>query len=332
MLSPDEVKLLLPRKRLSPFIAPSPASISSPDGDEAGDDEASFLGRASEPEGLAPKAGRPPRKPVAASYIWTDLVRIDVVSAPPSTEVVFQGPNTMRVYGLPLLESEDAVSIDPNADDEQGDASSSSSSRKKIKYLSCAESVQSRGGQVPHSVIIKSQGNRMPLADIAVSGVPGWVTLYAPFAKTDLRIRVWVPRGVEVFVRPPLPCASPFKADADKNGEPCCSDECSSMPDAVMSLLCCLLCIRPCADGCACLPDAPAALPGVHHLLRSSGCGAPCVDAVMQHAHASGIQCAPCCLASGRSLAWWLHIADKDRLPVLPALQLILMMMTSAPS
>jgi hypothetical protein len=43
MLKPDEVKLLLPRKRLTPFVAPSPAAISS--GGEEGDDEASFMSR-----------------------------------------------------------------------------------------------------------------------------------------------------------------------------------------------------------------------------------------------------------------------------------------------
>lgn len=39
----------------------------------------------------------------------------------------------------------------------------------------------------------------------------GWVSLYAPFASQPLELRVWVPRGVEVFLRPPIPCPPPPK-------------------------------------------------------------------------------------------------------------------------
>jgi hypothetical protein len=69
--------------------------------------------------------------------------------------------------------------LDPNADEEQqADASSGgSAAARRHKYLSCADSVQARGGLVAHSVVIKATGNRLPLADIAVSGVPGWCTL-----------------------------------------------------------------------------------------------------------------------------------------------------------
>lgn len=40
--------------------------------------------------------------PVSASYVWSDLVRIDVVSGPPSTSLVFYGPATMRVTSAPF--------------------------------------------------------------------------------------------------------------------------------------------------------------------------------------------------------------------------------------
>ncbi len=43
------------------------------------------------------------------------------------------------------------------------------------------------------------------LADLAVSGVPGWVRITATRSQAVLRMRVWAPVGVEVFVRPPLP-------------------------------------------------------------------------------------------------------------------------------
>lgn len=57
-----------------------------------------------------------------------------------------------------------------------------------------------------------SHASRGALADVAVSGLPGWVSIWAPFAKRNIRIRVWAPRGVEVFLRPPLPCVNPVKS------------------------------------------------------------------------------------------------------------------------
>lgn len=43
------------------------------------------------------------------------------------------------------------------------------------------------------------------VADIAISGLPGWVTVLSPGTKGLVCLRVWAPVGVEVFVRPPMP-------------------------------------------------------------------------------------------------------------------------------
>ncbi len=43
------------------------------------------------------------------------------------------------------------------------------------------------------------------LADIALSGLPGWVSVLSPGVKGEIHMRVWAPVGVEVFVRPPIP-------------------------------------------------------------------------------------------------------------------------------
>ena len=47
---------------------------------------------------------RPPAaQPVSATYVWSDLVRIDMVVAPPGTALAFYGPASMRVFSMPLL-------------------------------------------------------------------------------------------------------------------------------------------------------------------------------------------------------------------------------------
>lgn len=176
----------------------------------------------------APSSSSSSKKPkqVSASYVWSGLVRMDVITGPPSTFLAFHGPSTMRVFGVPLLnegqevdfdwdDADGAAAVDNDGDDEEqqqhGDRNGSSS-----RFLVGKESVAARGGLVPHTVRIPVPGipTTSCLADVAVSGLPGWVGVYAPFAKQQLVLRVWVPRGVEVFLRPPLPCPSPRTASA----------------------------------------------------------------------------------------------------------------------
>ncbi|KAF6256744.1 hypothetical protein COO60DRAFT_85689 [Scenedesmus sp. NREL 46B-D3] len=237
MLTPDELRLLHPRKRLMAFSPPTPLDIVRAQEDEDGVEDAATDTSSSS------SSSKP--NTVTASYIWSGLVRVDVLSGPPSCSLAFHGPRSMRVYGLPLLAEGQEVDFEDEQEEEeddgevdealqervegwQGAASSSSSSssssseggdagadgsgsKKKpgrgSSVLFCKDSVQARGGLVPHSFVVKSP---MPtaacLADVAVSGLPGWVGVYARFSKQDVVLRVWVPRGVEVFLRPPLPC------------------------------------------------------------------------------------------------------------------------------
>jgi nitric-oxide synthase len=188
---------------------------------------------------------------VSASYLWSSLARVDVVSAPPSASLVFYGPSSTRVLGLPLLapgqevevdwgaavggydsdgdeggDADDSVRIPAARDSEQGRPSEPGGSSGS-RFLDGGASVAARGGLVPHSVTIPAPDlpTSSCLADVAVSGLPGWVGLYAPFARQPLQLRVWAPRGVEVFLRPPLPCPPPPKpvssaaAGADQGGE-----------------------------------------------------------------------------------------------------------------
>jgi nitric-oxide synthase len=164
-------------------------------------------------------------KQVSASYLWSGLVRIDVLTGPPSSSLVFYGPKSMRVAALPLLaEGQDVeLDFDDSADSDAAsdvDSSSTSSSSSSKRVLLCQESVAARGGLVPHIlyVPVPQIASSQCLADVAVSGLPGWVAVHAPYAKQGLDLRVWVPRGVEVFLRPPVPCPPPARPAGERGG------------------------------------------------------------------------------------------------------------------
>lgn len=71
------------------------------------------------------------------------------------------------------------------------------------------QSVLARGGlKVTKTVTVEATGLDDAVADIAVSGLPGWVAISAPRGRGPISLRLWAPRGVEVFVRPPMPVPS----------------------------------------------------------------------------------------------------------------------------
>jgi hypothetical protein len=55
------------------------------------------------------------------------------------------------------------------------------------------------------------------------TGVPGWVTVYAPGARRDVRICVWAPKGVEVFLRPAMPTGPPPQVRKKAVCSSCCT-------------------------------------------------------------------------------------------------------------
>lgn len=149
---------------------------------------------------------------------------MDVLDGPPSTRLVFYGPSSLRVYAVPLLQQGETLQLEAGDEDEEdtdagndsgssssnGNGCSSSNRSTRAGPLLCQESVEARGGLVPHDLRVSAPPpSAAPLADIAVSGLPGWVAVHAPYARRDVLLRVWAPRGVEVFLRPPLPCAPP---------------------------------------------------------------------------------------------------------------------------
>ncbi|KAL6757450.1 hypothetical protein V8C86DRAFT_1669624 [Haematococcus lacustris] len=230
MLSPAELKLLHPRKRLAPLVPPTPRQLTPLP--PAQQPMRSAKDHRDLPAATATKAGR--QQPVACTYVWSDLVRVDVVGAPPTTTLAFYGPSSLRVAAQPLAKAVEQVTmasanqassppnISPSASISSIISSSSSSpadaesSSPGAKVLLCGGSVAARGGLVPHTLRIKVDGSRRPLADVCISGLPGWITVWAPGARQDVPLRVWAPKGVQVFLRPPLPCPSPLREPASQ--------------------------------------------------------------------------------------------------------------------
>jgi hypothetical protein len=225
MLTPDELKALHPRRRLKAHRPPPPAELA---GGDKGDENEEERGGA---HWMGPGAGAAAARrgggggagggdDVAASYLWSGLVRVDVLSGPPSTALAFYGPPALRCAGLPLLQEGETVEVDfagaGSDGEEEGGGGGSGKGSGGGSVLDASTSVAARGGLVPHDLTLRPPPGarpgagagafgRGPLADVAVSGLPGWVSVSAPRGRAPLRLRVWAPRGVEVFLRPPLP-------------------------------------------------------------------------------------------------------------------------------
>lgn len=142
-------------------------------------------------------------KLVGLALFWEGLVRIDVLDAPPGMRLLFWGPcEKARVAAL-LLADADAgrTPWDEDGGEEGG------------KPGVGTAAVAARGGlRVAREIDLAPGGRYAPIADVSVSGMGGWVTVVAggaaDRAATRLRsakLRVWAPRGAEVFVRPPMP-------------------------------------------------------------------------------------------------------------------------------
>lgn len=73
-----------------------------------------------------------------------------------------------------------------------------------------ARSVADRGGlRLARTIDLAGAGEITTLTDICVAGLPGWVAVVSGAGDEPLKMRLWTPRGVEVHVRPPIPCPTP---------------------------------------------------------------------------------------------------------------------------
>lgn len=183
ILTPSELKEIHPRKKLRPYLAPPVEEFS--DEEQPG-----------------------------ATYLWGGIARIDVVRAPVGTQLAFYGPAPLKAFGLQLLGEDDEIDFDDGEEEEKAiEIESELGEDAEEQKLYGAESVRQRGGLwLSRRAEIKTTGRKEALVDIAVSGLGGWVSVLGTSRKDmDIELRIYTPRGVEAFVRPPLPVPDPVQ-------------------------------------------------------------------------------------------------------------------------
>ncbi|CAG9465946.1 unnamed protein product [Pedinophyceae sp. YPF-701] len=170
ILTPEELKLLHPTRRLRAFVAAPVGSVG----------------------------------PGIVSYLWGGLLRIDVDAGDlRDTRLAFFGPRAMIAQAMEYLESPGNEDVEDRLD------------------LYGTESADKRGGlRVAREATVRATGSEGALADLACSGLPGWISIFSPGARGSIRVRIWAPRGIEAYVRPPLPVPSPLGPSARANLSP----------------------------------------------------------------------------------------------------------------
>lgn len=242
LLRPEEVGRLQPTGPLKARRPPAPRKVKG--------------GREGEADGKVKKALPPKFASESATYLWGGLARFDL-ELPSSVDIQFVGPAVLPIAALPIVRGGNEVPAEVvdaevafaaaavkargggaggskeggEKDEDDGEQTSSSSSTGPPPPAFGRESVDARGG-LRVSRVIDLRGNGL---DVCVSGLPGWVALrpvetlttsskkktsndYLKGCSLEGRLTVWVPRGVEVFVRPPLPVEEPLMAVAKGEG------------------------------------------------------------------------------------------------------------------
>jgi len=190
ILTPAENKDLHPRKKLRAYIPMPPGDLLI------------LVNGGSKEEDPA----RDRNYEEFASYEWGGLARLDVAPGDESVHLVFFGPPALK------------VKLKPASDENV--ASGEIAGVDAVAFG--AESVQARGGlRLAKTATLRPprRGSGVePIADIAISGVPGWVAVYCSGRRGAgcVDVRVFTPIGVEVFVRPPLPVPAPLTAAEDE--------------------------------------------------------------------------------------------------------------------
>lgn len=173
ILTPEENKLLHPKKRIQAFTPESPTST----------------------------------RDHHTCYCWGGLVRVHVLGCPEKTSLTFFGPSDiLRVHTLEFSTDELKLMMEKSSQGEKktGDCA--------MENEFGAASVSSRGGlRIAKKASIKAASRFRGItsvADIAISGIPGWIQVSCEDNDGAINILVEAPVGIEVFVRPPIPTSS----------------------------------------------------------------------------------------------------------------------------
>ncbi len=223
ILTPDENKGLHPRKRLVGRSAPAPsfseaqATPSASDASNASNASNASDGSDGSDASETVKSSEP--IDTHTCYAWGGLVRLHVVDCPDGTSLTFFGPDILEL-------SASSFSTEALKGMLQGDLP-----LKDPENGFGSHSVEIRGGmRIAKKAAIRAGKKGGVLADVAISGIPGWIQIGYDASNTHsaadegrggrggrgsaVRIVVEAPKGIEVFVRPPMPMARPTSTDA----------------------------------------------------------------------------------------------------------------------
>jgi nitric-oxide synthase len=194
--------------------------------------DAEDLGRLVQRAAVRPREAREAEELEGAAVFWEALVRVDVLEAPPGTRLVFWGPEGARVAAMPIDDARDGrtpwdgaaadgdageqdEAEEKDAEDGDGDGDDEAEPRQRRSRMRAGPpvgtaAVAARGGlRMVREVELTVGAQYAPLTDVAVSGFGGWITVVAGSGRRAgvqlVRLQVWVPRGAEVFTRPPMP-------------------------------------------------------------------------------------------------------------------------------
>jgi nitric-oxide synthase, plant len=208
ILTPAELKAIHPKRKLRPYVAAAPHEIAEQNTeDPAAIQYSDAAGHSNALFGAA-----------SCTYIWGALLRIDVLEAPVDTRFVFFGTGQMQVYACRLIREDEILEFEEHEEDTaEGHVARGDSGGKIVPGWDYADdaatfgaaSVAARGGlRVARVAEIPTPECMMTVADVTMSGMPGWVSIVSG-SQGCVRLRVWAPRGVEVHLRPPIPCPTP---------------------------------------------------------------------------------------------------------------------------
>lgn len=207
MLTPAELKAIHPKRKLRPYVAAAPLHIAEQN------TESNTSSQDSDGSEHHPAFG------ASCTYIWGALLRIDVLEAPADTRFVFFGTGHMQVYACRLFREDEILEFKQTQEGSveerlvkgaSGGVGVPGWDSTEDNSTFAAASVAARGGlRVARMAEIPTQDCVMTVADVTMSGMPGWVSVVSG-SQGRVRLRVWAPKGVEVHLRPPIPCPTPL--------------------------------------------------------------------------------------------------------------------------
>ena len=169
ILTPEENKYLHPRKRLTAHVPPAPHEVLAPTSADG----------------------------MHACYAWGGLVRVHILQCPVHTRLTFFGPSILRVTAMGF-ETKSLQDLGEQRADQGGFGWDSAMARGGLRIVRKADV------QVPFNHV---EGECKSIADIAISGIPGWVNLSVLSGSKPSKVRIVIeaPVGIEAFIRPPVP-------------------------------------------------------------------------------------------------------------------------------